>query len=42
MSKPPSVMIFDVNETLSDMAPLSKRFADVGAPAHVSASMAWR
>jgi 2-haloacid dehalogenase len=28
----PSVIVFDVNETLSDMAPLAGRFADVGAP----------
>jgi 2-haloacid dehalogenase len=28
----PSVIVFDVNETLSDMAPLASRFADVGAP----------
>jgi 2-haloacid dehalogenase len=28
----PSVIAFDVNETLSDMAPLAGRFADVGAP----------
>lgn len=27
-----SVVVFDVNETLSDMAPLARRFADVGAP----------
>jgi len=27
-----SVIVFDVNETLSDMAPLAGRFADVGAP----------
>ena len=27
-----SVIVFDVNETLSDMAPLAARFADVGAP----------
>jgi 2-haloacid dehalogenase len=26
------VVVFDVNETLSDMAPLADRFADVGAP----------
>ena len=26
------VVVFDVNETLSDMAPLACRFADVGAP----------
>ncbi len=28
----PTVVVFDVNETLSDMAPLGQRFADVGAP----------
>lgn len=28
----PAVMIFDVNETLSDMSPMAERFADVGAP----------
>jgi len=28
----PSVIVFDVNETLSDMAPMAVRFADVGAP----------
>jgi 2-haloacid dehalogenase len=28
----PSVIVFDVNETLSDMAPMARRFADVGAP----------
>jgi 2-haloacid dehalogenase len=28
----PSVVVFDVNETLSDLAPLSRRFAEVGAP----------
>ena len=28
----PSVVVFDVNETLSDMAPLAVRFAEVGAP----------
>jgi 2-haloacid dehalogenase len=27
------VVLFDVNETLSDMAPMAARFADVGAPA---------
>ncbi|MFP5372101.1 MAG: HAD family hydrolase, partial [Actinomycetes bacterium] len=29
---PPRVVLFDVNETLSDMSPLGRRFADVGAP----------
>ncbi len=32
MQPRPSVIVFDVNETLSDMAPLARRFADVGAP----------
>ncbi|MGA8848070.1 MAG: haloacid dehalogenase type II, partial [Nocardioides sp.] len=34
----PSLLIFDVNETLSDLAPLSQRFEDVGAPAHLRAT----
>ena len=29
---PTQVVVFDVNETLSDMAPLAGRFAEVGAP----------
>lgn len=28
----PSIIVFDVNETLSDMAPMAERFADIGAP----------
>lgn len=32
----PSVIVFDVNETLSDMAPMAERFADVGAPGHLA------
>ena len=28
----PTVLVFDVNETLSDMAPMGQRFVDVGAP----------
>lgn len=28
----PHVLVFDVNETLSDMAPLQGRFTDIGAP----------
>lgn len=32
----PSVLVFDVNETLSDMSPMAQRFADVGAPAHLA------
>lgn len=29
----PSVVVFDVNETLSDMAPMARRFAEIGVPA---------
>ncbi len=32
----PEVLVFDVNETLSDMAPMAGRFTDVGAPAHLA------
>ena len=32
-----SVVVLDVNETLSDMSPLADRFADVGAPEHLAA-----
>lgn len=32
----PSVIVFDVNETLSDMAPMAGRFADIGAPEHLA------
>ena len=32
-----SVIVFDVNETLSDMSPLAARFAAVGAPADLAA-----
>jgi 2-haloacid dehalogenase len=32
----PAVIVFDVNETLSDMAPMAARFADVGAPEHLA------
>lgn len=32
----PRLLVFDVNETLSDMAPLSGRFEDVGAPPHLA------
>lgn len=30
----PQLLVFDVNETLSDMAPMADRFAEVGAPPH--------
>lgn len=33
MPTQPSVVVFDVNETLSDMSPLAERFAETGAPA---------
>jgi 2-haloacid dehalogenase len=32
----PSLLVLDVNETLSDMASLSVRFTDVGAPEHLA------
>lgn len=32
----PRLLVFDVNETLSDMSPLAGRFEDVGAPAHLA------
>jgi len=34
----PAAIVFDVNETLSDMSPMAKRFVDVGAPAHLAAT----
>ena len=34
--KPASVIVFDVNETLSDMSPMETRFVDVGAPGYLS------
>ena len=35
-SRRPALLVFDVNETLSDMSPLAARFEDVGAPAHLA------
>jgi len=32
----PSLIVFDVNETLSDMSPMGQRLVDVGAPAPVA------
>lgn len=32
MPQRPSVIVYDVNETLSDLAPMSDRFTDLGAP----------
>lgn len=36
MRNAPSVIVFDVNETLSDMSPLADRFAETGAPASLA------
>ncbi len=36
--RPPRLLVFDVNETLSDMSPMTGRFEDVGAPAHLAAT----
>ena len=37
MTERPAVVVFDVNETLSDLTPLATRFTDVGAPEHLAA-----
>lgn len=37
-ARTPRVIIFDVNETLSNLAPLAARFDDVGAPTHLAAT----
>ncbi len=34
----PNVIVFDVNETLSDMSPLTRRFEAVGAPPELAAT----
>lgn len=36
MKTAPSVIVIDVNETLSDMSPMGERFAEVGAPAQMA------
>ena len=36
MNTTPSVIVFDVNETLSDMFPLCERFVEIGAPAYLA------
>ncbi|MGY3567909.1 haloacid dehalogenase type II [Sinomonas sp. RB5] len=36
MAAAPEVIVFDVNETLSDMSPMGARFADAGAPEHLA------
>jgi 2-haloacid dehalogenase len=38
MSRLPAVILFDVNETLSDMSPMAERFVEVGAPAQLAAT----
>jgi 2-haloacid dehalogenase len=37
MQPRPDVVVFDVNETLSDMTPMARCFADVGAPGELAA-----
>jgi 2-haloacid dehalogenase len=36
MADRPTVVVLDVNETLSDLSPLAERFTDVGAPEHLA------
>ena len=36
MAVSPSVIVFDVNESLSDMSPMAARFRDIGAPPHLA------
>ena len=36
MAEAPEVIVFDVNETLSDMSPMGGRFAEAGAPEHLA------
>lgn len=36
MAIAPTVIVFDVNETLSDMSPMGDRFAEAGAPAELA------
>lgn len=36
MTPRPSVIVFDVNETLSDMSPMATRFTDIGVPASLA------
>jgi 2-haloacid dehalogenase len=38
MSNRPELLVFDVNETLSDLAPLAHRFEEVGVPGHLAQS----
>ena len=36
MSRTPRVIVFDVNETLSDMSPMAERFVEAGVPAELA------
>ena len=36
MTDRPELLVFDVNETLSDLAPLARRFEAVGQPGHLA------
>lgn len=36
VGQPPRLVVFDVNETLSDLAPLTAAFIAVGAPGHLA------
>lgn len=36
MAVKPTVIVFDVNETLSNMSPMGERFAEAGAPAELA------
>lgn len=36
MTAVPAVIVFDVNETLSDLSTLASRFAEIGAPEHLA------
>ncbi len=36
MASAPSVIVFDVNETLSDLSPMGGRFVDIEAPEHLA------
>lgn len=36
MTNVPAIIVFDVNETLSDMAPMASRFTEIGAPAEMA------
>ncbi|WP_207928844.1 haloacid dehalogenase type II [Actinomadura sp. 6K520] len=38
MDAPIRLVLFDVNETLSDMSPIRARFEDIGAPGHLAAT----